>query len=209
MSNRPVFGAMTLFFLLYCGLLALGTYLLAGRDPPVTVRFKAVKALALNHLVQSGDLVAAGEGAGKAAVDKALAKVEGRYAQLPVRPGQMLDDGDFAPAPLLVAPPNMVAVGLTAIGTGGNAGTVYHLCKPIGDGKGETQLTFFEAGALLCGDKARTACTAIAYLKPADARTLLAVLPEAGFPVAKPTACTPARPERPKKTADAEEGGAG
>jgi hypothetical protein len=201
MSYRPILGMMTLFFIVYCLLLGIGTYLLAQRSQDAEVRFKAVRTMALNHLVSPGDLAAADGGAGKQAATKDIAKLEGQYAQLPIRAGQMLRRDDFAAAPLLVPPPNLIAIGLPA--TGGataNAGTIYRVCKAKPDGKSEEQLVEFEAGALLCTDKARSACTAIAYLKSADAKKLVAAMPEAGLLAAKPTACLAPRSTLPDRT---------
>jgi hypothetical protein len=206
MSYRPVLGTMTLFFLLYCALLGVGTWLLIDRaNPEREVRFRAVRSMALNHVVQQSDLAAVDEGQGKATGDVALAKLVGRYAQLAVRAGQSLGADDFTAAPLLAPTPNRIAVGMPAKdGLAGNAGMVYRVCKPNGDGKGETLVAEFEAGALLC-NKGSTSCTVIAYLKTADARALLAALPEVGMIEARPTACQSPRPTRPERKAqDAE-----
>lgn len=80
--------------------------------------------------MQPGDVAEADEATGTDTSAKALLKLEGRYAQLPVQPGQSRRPR-LRFSPVLVGAPNMVEIGPAAVGAGGNAGTTaYEISDP-------------------------------------------------------------------------------
>lgn len=152
----------------YFGLLvAVAFYLVRCQAPEAAERFKAAKAMAVNHALTKGDLVAAEQGA---ALNQAmLDTLEGQFAQRVISAGQHVSAQDFAPRPLLLPPANLVLVGVNMPSDlkTENAGSVFHVCK------GHQSVRDLRADAVLCPDVARTSCSVIFYLPASQARDLL------------------------------------